>query len=318
MISAIEIFSSLSSNKHMIYQPKQFNFQYKATFKSKKASNLRIWVVRPQGSNLQTITKFTLSPKPTKIYLDKQSNRIKYLESKDSKVDLEMRVELIANKEKNNIEKLSAPAINSSLKRYIISETSLEHTPEVIKLTKQITRNKATATDKLRIILKFIAENFTYQYPVKNRGVKNMNLHKLQGDCGEYSSLFVTMCRILKIPAINQTGFIFYPNKIITEHGWAKIYLKPLGWVDVDPQYIALEKSFEAGYKKYFCQRNDYRLTITNGFNIPLKPSIPRNYPIGLANKIGLPTTYYSTQTLQPISFASAKKVKFKDETKLI
>jgi len=161
----------------------------------------------------------------------------------------------------------------------------------------------------------FIVKNFTYCYPVQQRGVKYLSLDNLIGDCGEYSSLFVTMCRILKIPARNNTGFVIFPKqKKINEHGWANIYLKPYGWLDFDTQYASLEKNASP----YFGRRNDYRISFTNGFNIPLKPSIPKDFKINYWNEHGMPLTHTAAQTLQPIIFASQKEIEFKDSLELL
>ncbi|MFH1326119.1 MAG: transglutaminase-like domain-containing protein, partial [Candidatus Falkowbacteria bacterium] len=167
----------------------------------------------------------------------------------------------------------------------------------------------------IQSIFNFVIKNFKYCYPIEQRGVKYLNLKQLKGDCGEYSSLFVTMCRTLKIPARNSTGFVIFPKqKKIVEHGWSNVYLKPFGWLNFDTQYASLEKNT----KKYFIQRNDYRIVFINGFNIPLKPSIPKNFQLNYWNKIGLPLTNNSVQTLQPIVFASKKDVKFKDKVELM
>jgi len=308
----------------MRYCQKKFNIQYKATFDTIDANNIiKVWVVQPLTFLCQQIENFSISHKPKKYYKDIQGNKILYFEFKNpKKIAIQINIKAILGKHKINLKKKKVflPPISTKLfKQYTKSEKFLEQTPAIKKLTCQITKTDDSILDKLQSIFNFIVRNFKYCYPVKKRGVKYLNLKNLKGDCGEYSSLFITMCRVLKIPARNQTGFVIFPKqKKITEHGWSNIYLKPYGWVDIDTQYASLEKNIGKGFKKYFAQRNDYKITFTNGFNIPIKPSIPYSYKKDYWNKFGLPLSNNSVQTLQPIVFSSKKKVQFKDSIRLI
>jgi len=58
-----------------------------------------------------------------------------------------------------------------------------------------------------------------------------------QGDCSEYSALFVALCRAKGIPARRCTGFLvnesLQPSKIF--HAWLEAYLDGYGWVPFDP-----------------------------------------------------------------------------------
>ncbi|MBU4332236.1 transglutaminase-like domain-containing protein [Patescibacteria group bacterium] len=241
-----------------------------------------------------------------------------YFEFKDQKnINIQMDIKATLWKNKINLtkEKFSLPL--SSLKlfqQYTKNEKFLEQTPAVKDLTKNIIIKDGYILDTIQSVFNFIIKKFKYFYPVKQRGVKYLNLKRLKGDCGEYSSLFVAICRILKIPTRNNTGFVIFPKqKRIVKHGWASVYLKPFGWLDFDTQYASLEKNT----KKYFGQRSDYRIVFTNGFNIPLKPVIPKSFQINHWNKLGLPLTNDSVQTLQPIVFASKKDVKFEDKIEL-
>ncbi len=308
----------------MKHDSKKFNIEYKAILDSFNTNNdVRIWVVQPSTSIYQKIENFSVSHKPKKSYRDRQENKISYFEFKSQKnITIQVNIQATLWKNKINLKKedVSLPRISTKLfKQYTKSEKFLEQTPEIKKLTHQITKKDKFVLDKIQSIFNFIVENFKYCHPVKQRGVKYLNLNNLRGDCGEYSSLFVTMCRILKIPARNNTGFVlFTKQKKIVEHGWASVYLKPYSWIDIDTQYASLEKNVNIGAKKYFAQRNDYRMTFVNGFNISLKPAIPQNFQLNYWNKLGLPLTYNSVQTLQPIVFASKEKVRFKDNIKII
>ena len=302
----------------MKHSPKRFDIEYRAKFtKIGKNNEIRAWVVQPLSFGCQKIEKFSIYPASQKNYRDKQGNKILYFNFKDKKnIEIKMNLKATLWKEKIKIKKESIPQVNIKLfNPYVKNERFLEQTPEIKKLTHKIIKNDELILDKIKSIFNFISQNFKYCYPIKQRGVKNLNLNDLKGDCGEYSSLFVTMCRILKIPAKNNTGFVISPKyKKIVEHGWASIYLKPHGWTDFDIQYAVTEKN---SAKKYFSQRNDYRIIFTNGFNIPLKPSIPKNFKSDFWEKLDLPVNNNSVQVLQPIFFISKQKIQFRDIMKL-
>jgi len=304
----------------MRHSPRKFNIRYQAIFNTFPNDNIiRVWLVQPLNSIMQKIESLSISPRSQKYYKDDQGNIFFYFEFKGQKsFNIQMDIEAILWKNKINLlkEKIFLPAVFSKLfQRYTKNEKFLEQTPAVKILTKKIINKDDNILNKIQSIFNFVAKNFKYYYPVKKRGVKYLDLNALKGDCGEYSALFVTMCRILKIPARNNTGFVIFPKqKKIVEHGWANAYLKPYGWLDFDTQYASLEKNI----KKYFAQRSDYRIVFTNGFNIPLKPSIPKSFQISYPNKLSLPLTNNSVQTLQPIVFTSKEDFEFEDHIELI
>jgi len=301
----------------MKYNPKKFNIEYIAKFESStKENQIKVWIAQPLSFGCQRIDSFSIFPKPKNLYKDTQGNKILYFCFKDFKnFEIKMNIKTTLWKKKINLKENNLSINNKLFDRYLKSEEFLKQTPEIKKITYEITKGDESDLDKIKSIFNFIVYNFKYCYPVENRGVEKLNLKNLKGDCGEYSSLFVTMCRILKIPAKNNTGFVISPtyNKII-EHGWASAYLKLCDWIDFDTQYASTEKN---KMENYFGQRSDYRITFTNGFNIPLKPSIPKTFKLDFWNNTGLPLKNNSAQTLQPIIFASKNNLKFKNSIKI-
>lgn len=304
----------------MKYNPKKFTIKYQAIFNSLDTNDIKMWVAKPSNLYYQKIEKVLISPKPKNSYKDLKRNKILYFEFKNQKnINLQMDIKATLWRNKINLikEKILAPSISSKLfEQYIKNEEFLEQTPAVKKMTYQITENDQFILDKIYSITKFLEKNFIYTYPVKKRGVKNLNLNSLCGDCGEVGALFVTMCRILGIPAINKTGYVIYYNELnnIYEHGWTSIYLKPYGWIDIDP----LANNIEIENGKYIYKNNNYFLSFTEGYNLKIKPKIPNNFIFKYWKELGLPMTNKSVQILQPLIFASKNKVKFSDNIKLL
>ncbi|MBD3282199.1 MAG: hypothetical protein GF387_01155, partial [Candidatus Portnoybacteria bacterium] len=196
----------------------------------------------------------------------------------------------------------------------------LEQTKKIKELAFSLRNNYKNPIEIAENIYFYIINNFQYCYPVKKRGVKNLNLKKPKGDCGECSALFATLCRINKIPAKINTGFTFFPEKkSIQEHAWNSIYLEPHGWLDVDTQYGSLEKNIKIALKKYFCKRTESRIVSVVNYNIPIKPTIPKEYKIDYWKKQGLPINRDSVQVLQPLIFTNKHRLTFfKEKIKLI
>lgn len=303
----------------MFHSSKDFKIKYKANMESSNKNSIRAWLAVPQNSNRQKINSFSVSPKPKKEYKDTQGNKILcfyFKDEKEIKIDLEIETTLWKEKIDLKEENFRIPNRSSEVyKRYTKSERFLEKTEDIKKLAKSITKNDDRNLSKLKFIFDHVVENFRYCYPVKKRGVKNLDLKNLKGDCGEYSSLFVAMCRSVGIPAKNQTGYVIFPKEgSVVEHGWASVYLSSEGWVDFDTQYASLENEKSS----YFAKMDDHRIVFTEGFNIPLKPAIPDGFDTSYWNNLGLPLTKSSVQTLQPLVFVSKSKVNFKDSISLL
>jgi hypothetical protein len=304
----------------MKFKTKNFHIYYTAYFHSAfRNNNLSLWVAKPQNSNYQKINKVIFSHQPLKKYQDKQGNEIVHFQFDNfSEINFSIGIEAeLWQSRLNSTDTISICKNSARNRRYLKDEKYLKQTSKVKKLGHQLTGQINTQDGKIHALYDYIIKNFNYKYPVLKRGVENLNLNDLRGDCGESSALFVALCRLLKIPARNNTGFVIYPEKSsIVEHGWASFCRQGYSWIDVDCQYASLQKNADKA-SVYFARRPDYRLVFTNGFNIPLQPKIPSNYSLKYWNNLGLPMSYDSVQTLQPLVFASNKQIKFEDNIAL-
>ena len=105
--------------------------------------------------------------------------------------------------------------------------------------------------DVLTIVENFVAwirKNVHYtmnEYPL----YPNETYTYRSGDCDDQAILFISLCRIVGIPAYLQTGCIYIRHKAnltlwndhvrlilknISWHGWAVAYIPPWGWLPVD------------------------------------------------------------------------------------
>jgi len=144
------------------------------------------------------------------------------------------------------------------IEKYTYPERFLEQNDALIDTVFQLLENIANPVSQAEALYNWVQNSMTYVYPPEQRGVQNA-LATLKGDCGQYSALFMTMCRIAGIPARQQSGFNFIPHNT-GAHVWSEIYLPVKGWVPVD-----------ATRKNGFLFLDNKRLITSIGLNIPLK-----------------------------------------------
>lgn len=115
---------------------------------------------------------------------------------------------------------------------YTKSEPYLEQTPEIINLAHTTTGGKKSIYDAAKDIFEWVNKKMKYVYPPEARGV--LAAYKsLEGDCGQYSALFITLCRAIGIPARQQSGFSIDKGKF-GYHVWSEIYVPGQGWIPMD------------------------------------------------------------------------------------
>ena len=275
------------------------DFEYEAEFSGKRTDSFQIWLCEPQSDAWQTIRNFQTNIAWDASYRGKNGNKIHYAHLRKIPESISLHFSAtFARKDAS----LSPRPIADDIK----SEPYLRSTTDIKRLADTVKKEVDGDEDIARTLFRFVCKNMRYAYPVKERGAEKRMPGDLRGDCGEYTALFVALCRAAGIPAMPQTGFVINPKKgIASEHAWARIYLKKIGWTNVDPQYASLEKTLEAGEAKYFRANDGCRISFSNGYSLPLNPKVKKGYQWTYLKKAGLPATNRSAQVLQPIFFAS-------------
>ena len=139
---------------------------------------------------------------------------------------------------------------------------------QIIALAK--TLSGATAEKTAKNIFNWVANNVKYTgYEKKPRGAL-FALNERKGDCTEFTSLFVALCRVNGIPSRGIGGQVAPESAILKPsgfHNWAEFYVHG-SWYIVDPQkkvfmqnssdYIALQIVGEpqqnslAGFRRFW------------------------------------------------------------------
>ncbi len=140
---------------------------------------------------------------------------------------------------------------------YTKAEPSLEQTPDIIKAANIAAGDGDKIIKKAKNIFSWVRSKMEYVYPPDKRGVLNA-FETFKGDCGQYSALFVTLCRSVGIAARQQSGFAIADNSF-GYHVWSEIYLPGDGWIPVD-----------ATHEDGFAHLTNNRVYASVGMNIPL------------------------------------------------
>ena len=143
------------------------------------------------------------------------------------------------------------------------------------ELALSITQGKLTELEKARAIYDFAVQNLKYDKTGTGwgRGDIYYACDVERGNCTDFHSLFIGLCRAIGIPARFEMG-VSLPEAhgggtISGYHCWAQFYLKGYGWIPVD----ASEASKNPAKREYFFGGHDEnRLLFTVGRDLRLSP----------------------------------------------
>ncbi len=122
-------------------------------------------------------------------------------------------------------------------------DDAVKSNDEIDKLALELTKGKSGEYDKAKAIYKWITKNIKYDYPkakqiaIKTEGTKSGSIicyETKKGICFDYSSLFISMCRVNGIKVRLVTG-LGYSGLAWGDHAWNQFYdSKEKKWINVD------------------------------------------------------------------------------------
>lgn len=128
--------------------------------------------------------------------------------------------------------------ITESNKIYLKPSSTIESDSKVfIELAKNFRLKSENNFELIKLLYEFPSKHLKFKVQNKNIGALAA-FNKKQGDCTEFASLFIALCRASGFPARYYSVFSM-SDKIETEwkapnHTIAEVYLNPLGWFPVD------------------------------------------------------------------------------------
>jgi len=134
-------------------------------------------------------------------------------------------------------------------------------------------------TNKLKLAKKiydYITLNVRYSYMrsyiLIDRHAEYTALN-MKGDCGLQALLFITLCRILGIPARWQSGLTVNASGT-GDHDWAQFYTDEFGWLFADPSFGggAHRKGDEMRREFYFGNIDPFRMVANSRYMASFNP----------------------------------------------
>ena len=293
IIAFISTFLFTSKTVNAQENIRKYEFTYAVNI-PKSDSKVEIWIPLPQTDKFQTVNSINIDcPINYEIKLENKYNN-KYLYISSDKVvsdNLKAKVSIKINRK----ERIGAVADNSHLStsKFLEANKLVPITADVKKEAQEITKNINTTEDKAKSIYNHVIK--TVKYDKSGIGWGNGDViyvcDERRGNCTDFHSLFIAMCRSLDIPARFSIGFPIPSNvkegEIKGYHCWAEFYIEDKGWVPVD----ASEAFKHPEQKEYLFGNLDYnRIEFTKGRDILLPESkdlMPLNffiYPVCINN----------------------------------
>jgi len=202
---------------------------------------LLLYVARQQDyPNQRNVEYINIEPKPDQIVSkDIDGNIIEFWDLSDKIKDgqdiiitRQFRFKAYETAFKIDLNKIGKYDTEDSLyKYYTRTQEFAELTPEVIQLAKEIIGNEKNPYLQAKAIYSWCVNNIAYVYP-PNRGIR-FSLPRKTGDCGEYSLIFMSLCRAVGIP-VRVANAHWCCKEKKNYHVWNEFYLPDYGWIPAD------------------------------------------------------------------------------------
>jgi transglutaminase-like putative cysteine protease len=294
--------------------PQKYSVKYQVTIKNNgfTLTDLRLYLPMPGEWEAQQDLKIgAISPAPKSQDAEKTSGnamvfwRVSGIPKSNSQQDFILNFDLTAYETITHIDPKIVQAYKTDspdYKRYTTAEKYIEsNDPEIVQLAAKLAGDEKNPYLLAKKFYDYIIEHAKYKLLGQGLNGAKYLLSKGNGECGDYSALFIALSRAKGIPSRPVVGYWAISGKDQT-HVWAEFYLEGIGWIPVDAT-IGQQSSTKRAY--YFGNMDNQRVILSKGYNSPLVPTGPDGYvaPIlqvplwwfwgsGDGNKMGLDITW--------------------------
>ena len=251
---------------------------------------VRAWIPIPRSYPYQRDFKIvgTLPPVQT-VGADESPIRSAFFEQKasaDRPVEFKIEYTYVHDGVRFELDPAKAEpsgVLDAAVRKFTEEGPHVVFTDRVKNLSAQVAGNETNPVVIARKFYDWLTDNVKYSYALEYSTIRNISdycLTNMWGDCGEESLLYITLCRYRGIPARWQSGWFTFPGgKVI--HDWAEIYIRPWGWVPVDPYMGILAVRYFQGLtgeqkqevrRFYFGGLDQYRVAANGDHSQTLDP----------------------------------------------
>lgn len=280
-------FFNLLSFVSIADEPRHLNFTYTCylTGVPKNANRVDIWIPVPISDDRQTVKLVSVSEVNGTLTTEtKYGNRIYYLKYHPKQETWSDTVKIVFSYEVTIREKIITEAKElaplpkvkpgEDYQVYLKGNRLIPLKGPIIEL-----RDGMDLPDQPIVAARKIYDNlissmvYNYKAPGAGLGDAIWACDSKTGDCSDYHSVFIGICRSAGIPADHEFGIPLRPSRsnlpIKDWHCWAKFWVKGPGWITID----ASEADKHPELKEYLfgTLSSDY-LTLSHGRDVNMMP----------------------------------------------
>ncbi len=148
---------------------------------------------------------------------------------------------VVFNEEDSVVFPVQKDSFELSLKSTVFCQSD---DPEVKRMARGIIGKESNAWRAVKRIAEWIDREMTPNYDIGFASAREI-LRNRQGDCTEYTVLFVALCRAVGIPSRAAVG-VMYGDGIFAYHMWPEVYVGR--WVNLDPKWLAVDEKSQEYY----------------------------------------------------------------------
>lgn len=291
LLLAISYYIGLFNNpntplEHQLPQSYNAIITTKITNIDAEVGEAQLWIALPVNCGTQqNVSVISIDPEPDQIILSPEAcTKICYWDFNNSlptnsTLTIVQNISFTANPFTTPIDssKIEAYDYSSSLyKEYTKPSQRVEaDDPGIIAMAKDVVGTETNPYNKADLIYGWIVKNITYEIQEQELGA-SYAFYNRKGDCTEFATLFVAMCRSQGIPARLVHGYL-YGSDTSAGHMWAEFYLPPYGWVPADPTGDHTTKS------RFFFGRLGSNVLILSKGNVGLSTNYPEDNPFAFS-----------------------------------
>ncbi|MFX0067656.1 MAG: transglutaminase family protein [Promethearchaeota archaeon] len=258
-------------------------------------NNLKVWIsiisnwtstFSPYLPNLQYSNITSISPEPNETLIDSNAGNViafynfsSLAAGRSIAVQMSYSIQLIESRWLINEASVGTYNLSDPVyQKYTQPDINIESDDSlIISKANEIVGSETNPYSKSKLIYEWVANNLAYTVQGNERGAL-WALTNQQGDCSEFSDLFIALCRASGVPARKIIGWAFdqllYASQGSSEsftdfpgHAWVEVLIPGYGWVPADPTWA------NAGFN-YWAYMDTVHVVCIRGQNVtvPNKP----------------------------------------------
>ena len=253
----------LTTKKYTILE----KYRYEKTKAKEGESFVEIRINNNENTMCQE-SDITITPEPDFINEDEFGNRYAFYDLANMKKGEQLEVIIERNVTLSFFDKEVSQKANAEIldgfEKYLQPQERIDSNYEKIVLkAKDLTRNCKSDYEKIKVIFEYVSVNVESDLSAEyaNKG-SIAAIENLRGSVEENTTLFVAMCRALKIPARAITGYEI-KDGVLVDTLRVEVYFENYGWVPVNPNIVYYINGVRKPYFNAFCKMEDINFVAT-------------------------------------------------------